>query len=116
MGPLQYVNRSQYAWMMAVLLLGMPVILLAAWATVPSIEPSFKYISTACLVTVALLTGSRLADAGYRRWVGISLVLIVGVGLPAIAGGGVVFLLAREQRELGIAGAVLVLLILFLAF
>jgi peptidoglycan/LPS O-acetylase OafA/YrhL len=116
MGPLRFVNRRQYAWMMVALLLGVPVLLLAVWTFVPGVERYLKYVNYACFIMVALLTGSRFADAGYRRWIGTALVFVIGVGLPVIGGLSLNFLVPKQQHELAIIAGVAVIMIVLLAF
>jgi hypothetical protein len=100
---------------MAILILGAPFILALVKTAAPEIVRFFGYVNLACLIVIALLTGGRLADAGYRRWVGTASVLAIGVGLPVVAGLGLAFVLPGGQTELilvaALAGMVVVLLI-----
>jgi hypothetical protein len=47
-----------------------------------SVDPIEKYFSWAAEVVLALLSGARLVDAGYRRWVGITSTFFISVGVP----------------------------------
>jgi hypothetical protein len=115
MGPFQYVNRSTYAWSAALILLGVPVLLAAVVALlVPEAVEFASHVNKACTIVLALLTGGRLADAGYQYWVGAVPVLVIGVALPAIAGAALI-LLEINQEQIGIAGSgsIHLLLVLF---
>jgi len=77
---MKYMNRKIYAWIMVLLILG-PVGL----SFFPGLDKLMRNLNVAVVVCMAMFTGARLADAGYRRWVGIAGVFLITVGLPIIA-------------------------------
>jgi hypothetical protein len=114
MGPFQYVNRLTYAWSAALILLGAPILLAVFALLVPEAVEFAVYLNKACTLVLALLTGGRVADAGYQYWVGAVPVLVIGVALPAIAGPALILLeIDREQIEIAGSGGIQLMLLLF---
>src|SRR5215510_11647641 len=74
------IDRKTYALIMVVLLLGS-----IGLGFVPGLDRVAKGVNVAILMVMALLTGARLVDAGYPRWIGITGVFGLTLGLPAVA-------------------------------
>lgn len=77
------INRKYFFWSIAAL------VLLQVVATVGANFMPFpgwlaSAFNTSMTIVVALLTGVRLADAGYRFWVGVATILFLIWGLPTI--------------------------------
>jgi|EndMetStandDraft_2_1072991.scaffolds.fasta_scaffold241931_2 hypothetical protein len=118
MGPFQYVSRLTYAWSAALILLGVPILLAAVVALlVPEATEFASFLNKACTIVLALLTGGRVADAGYQYWVGAIPVVVIGLGVAQIAGPVLVLLeldaSVRELSELVVMAVTLVSLIGF---
>lgn len=119
--PLKSLGRRPYAWMMVFLIAGVPAIQFALIAIAPAteryLEPFFRPIGTATVVCIALFTGARLVDAGYRRWIGITLTFAIMIAIPAIAGVAYAFLLRphfpSEPFFLVTVGVTMIALVLF---
>jgi hypothetical protein len=69
---------------MVVLLLVFPGVEAIVWSIYPSFDSFAKYVNTGIFCAIAVFTGARLADAGYRRWLGVAGVILIGVGGPIV--------------------------------
>jgi uncharacterized membrane-anchored protein len=78
------IGRRPYLSMMAVLFVAVPVAEWFGLAAFPSVESALGYVNAVCLCTVVLLTGWRLADAGYSPWLGFAGIVTCGIIGPAI--------------------------------
>ena len=114
MGPFQYVNRLTYAWSAPPILLGAPILLAGFALLVPEAVEFASHVNKACTIVLALLTGGRVADAGYQYWIGAVPVLVIGIAIPAI-GGAALILLGIDGEQVGIwgSGSIHLLLVLF---
>ena len=115
--PIRF-NRRQYVWAMIFLFLVAPILEVIFLVTLPATESLLKPVNTAILIMIALTTGARFKDAGYRPWIGVCAVFAIGVGIPVLAGTSYVFLLHGSRQELPIFAGVLavVTMLLLLAF
>ena len=77
---MKYMDRRTYAWIMVTLILGS-----MGAAFIPGFARMALPFNIAFLAVTALLTGARLAHAGYRRWLGIAGVPGIIIGLPFIS-------------------------------
>ena len=74
------IDRRTYALIMVALFVGS-----IALGFVPGFDRLAKGANLGILVVMALLTGARLVDAGYPRWMGITGVFGLTLGLPFVA-------------------------------
>jgi hypothetical protein len=78
----RYMTRKIYAWTMVILLGVVPVVEWITLSIYPGFEGFAKYMNPGILCAIAIFTGARLADAGYRRWPGVSGVFLICMGGP----------------------------------
>jgi amino acid transporter len=84
-------------------------------AFVPALDKLMRNFNVIFLVFMAIFTGARLADAGYRRWVGVMAVVTILVIVPLIA--FLIALAAFHMHPAVVLGPVAVgTLVLFLPF
>jgi len=74
------IDRKTYALIMVALFVGS-----IALGFVPGLDRVAKGANLGILVVMAFLTGARLVDAGYPRWIGITGVFGLAFGLPFVA-------------------------------
>ena len=81
--PFPPINRKHFFWSMTALVVLQVVATVAAnFMPIPSgLAGAFN---TSITIVIALLTGARLVDAGYRFWVGVAAILCLIWVLPAI--------------------------------
>jgi ABC-type transport system involved in cytochrome c biogenesis permease subunit len=70
--------------MMVALLLAFPGAEWVVWSIYPNFGSLAKYLNAGIFCGIAIFTGARLADAGYRRWLGVAGVVLIGVGGPIV--------------------------------
>src|SRR5262245_34839033 len=83
------LDRMTYFWAMLLLLVAVPVVEWSIVQFVAPLEDYLMYINYVCCAVAAVLTGWRLADAGYPLWAGVA-----GFILCAFAGPLLTFLVA----------------------
>jgi hypothetical protein len=98
--PGQYLTRVAYAWTMAVLIIAVPVLEWILWRLYPNFERFSAYVNTGVFCAIAIFTGARLADAGYRRWFGVAGVFLIGIGTPIGSALVGIFVLRLRTQEL----------------
>jgi hypothetical protein len=104
----KYMDRRTYAWVMVLLIFG-PMGL----TSIPGLEKISTSLSTAVLVCTAMFTGARLADAGYRRWVGVVGVVLTTFVFPLIGALAAAIVLNWPSKEVVISIALVCLLPFF---
>src|SRR3954453_17247093 len=101
-GIFKYQDRRTYAWMMAAAAVVQVLLMLFGTFYPDSATTSLRNFGTALLLFVAGATGARLADAGYRRWVGIAVVLVFGFVPPMLAAVVAVMWAPNRDAALGL--------------
>jgi ABC-type transport system involved in cytochrome c biogenesis permease subunit len=81
--PFQSVSRPFFAWTM-VALIALQVVATALANVVAIPTWGGQAFGIGVVICTALLTGARLVDAGYRRWVGITGVLAIVFVFPVV--------------------------------
>jgi hypothetical protein len=112
----KFVNRRQYFWMMLALFVGLPIGGAVLFAIFPSLESLSNPINTAVLLLMAMLTGGRLADAGYRRWIGYMGVFVLGLVGPIVMILVVIFGFGVQVFELLLWPLIIACVLALLAF
>jgi hypothetical protein len=92
-------TRSQYAWVMILFLVVVPILEAFALMNSPSFENSAGPLNTVIFIAIAFTTGGRLKDAGYRAWVGVLTVFAIGICVPVVAGAGLAFLFHGTELQ-----------------
>ena len=97
--PLHSMSRMYFLWVMVVLVLIQ--ILGSLFISVVEVPRSLvQSINVSITVCIALAAGSRLVDAGYRRWVGVGGVFVIVCVLPAVISIAGVFLFGLRASDL----------------
>ena len=63
-------------------LIAVQVILSILVPRFPALDQMSSIVSMAAVILAALASGARLVDAGYRRWIGVTVVVLLGWVLP----------------------------------
>jgi len=71
-------------WITVVLLVVGKVALVTWLQFVPAMEWIARHLDTGFIVVVTLVVGARFKDAGWSRWLGIALVLLITMILPLL--------------------------------
>jgi hypothetical protein len=79
----QLINRRQFGiWVVALLALKLGAVVVVQIA--PGALRWLQYLDTPIAVVLAFVVGARFADAGWSRWLGLGLVLLIMVVLPIV--------------------------------
>jgi len=114
--PIRFMSRRYYAWtMFAILVLHL---ILGAIIAMQPVRPDFaRYYGGGEFAAIAIFTGARLADAGYKRWKAILAVILIGLILPLVVFICITFVfgirIANVSNMETIAGASMLPLIAF---
>jgi hypothetical protein len=77
------VERTYY-WILVVILIAAKIGIVAVLEFAPQMASALRYVDTPIAIVLALVVGGRFADAGWPRWLGITLVLLIMVVLPIV--------------------------------
>jgi peptidoglycan/LPS O-acetylase OafA/YrhL len=77
------VDRKQY-WIIIAFLLVLKFGIVIAVEFLPDATFLVRYVDTPVVIAFAFVVGARFVDAGWPRWLGITLVVLIMLVLPLI--------------------------------